>query len=378
MHRPASTSVTSHGRWLRAQWALIALLLASLALPMSSPAPAAAGSDLTYSIGDQVTAEDEAYVREGIALAEQYVAAELTDISDEELVVNVRSTEDTTGMGSIAFAGGSYIAVFTGTEGWSTVAPFERIHVVVHEYIHAYQYYHSRTRYDYLPAWMIEGMAEYLGFDAVIRRGLVDADDVHAYNAWAVGYLGDIPPLQEMQADESFYPVYGAYNLGYLAVAHLMEGREPKELDRLLKGMRSGNGWKTVFADVFGITVAEFYESFAAEREALELPAEIPVPFAYIEPARVEGAISINVSSESVAIGNQLTMLGETEAGAMCRLRLRSRETKADVEGATFADASGRMFWLLTVPEEIGAGPATLTASCGGERASLAIEISSG
>jgi hypothetical protein len=156
-----------------------------------------------------------------------------------------------------------------------------------------------------------------------------------------------------------------------------MEGREPKDLDRLLKGMRSGNGWKTVFADVFGITASDFYESFAAERAGGLAPVDIPEPFAYVEPAKVEGNVAIDVSSESIALGEQLTMLGETEAGAICRLRLRSSKSDLDIRGATFADASGRLFWLITVPEELGPGPATLTANCGGERESIAIEISS-
>src|SRR5688572_16995993 len=107
-----------------ARRALALLLLATLALSVIAPTPVAAGTDLSFSIGDKVSAEDAAYVREGIALAEDYVATTLTDISDEELVVNVRNSEDTPGLDSTAFSGGSYIAIFTGAAGWSQVAPF--------------------------------------------------------------------------------------------------------------------------------------------------------------------------------------------------------------------------------------------------------------
>ena len=361
-------------RWPPVRWVLLAVLLATLVLPMATPGPVAAGTDLTYYIGDDVSAEDAAYVREGIALAEQYVAAELTDISHEELVVNVLASEDTTGLDSIAFSGGTYLAFFTESYGWADVAPFARVQVVVHEYIHAYQYYHSRTRYQYLPSWLVEGMAEYLAYDAVIERGLVSAGDVHDVNAWAVSLSPDLPALDDLEDPYDFYAEPGAYSLGHLAVAHLMEGREPADLDRLMKEMRSGQGWKTVFADVFGITEKEFYRSFAKARTALTAPDEVPAAFHYVVPERIEGSVALEDAVTTATLGEQLTILGETEAAAVCRLQIRG-ESGESVAARTFADATGRVFWLITLPEELGAGPATLTAGCGGERERLEIEI---
>jgi hypothetical protein len=94
-----------------------------------------------------------------------------------------------------------------------------------------------------------------------------------------------------------------------------------------------------------------------------------------VAPKKLESRVSIVSASDPVEVGGQITVLGRAEAGAICRARIRGKESGEAVSGSTFADASGRIFWLLTIPEAVGPGPATVTASCGGERSRVDIEV---
>ena len=157
--------------WIRIALTSMVVLAVMPALLVDSTRAADTGA--TYSIGNNVSAPDASWVMEGVTMAHQYVAETLTGFS-EPLVVNVRDSDDTTGRGAVAFYGGNYIVVFTGSPGWAMLAPFDRVHVIVHEYLHAWQDAAMRSGESDLPAWLIEGSAEYLSYDAVARLGLVD------------------------------------------------------------------------------------------------------------------------------------------------------------------------------------------------------------
>src|SRR5687767_14384791 len=182
-------------RWTRLAliWC-IAFALLPIALVDST---AAADTDISFSFGSAVSTEDASYVTEGVAMARDYVASTLSEVS-APLVINVRSTDDSTGGGAVAFYGGNYIVVFTGSPGWVALSPFDRVHVVVHEYIHAWQHQSLGEDEHALPAWFIEGMAEYLSYDAISRRGLVRPQAVRDYHAWSVQSAPDLAGLEEL------------------------------------------------------------------------------------------------------------------------------------------------------------------------------------
>lgn len=352
-------------------WALLFASFASLPGTVS-----AAEGGISFSVAESVSTEDAAYVREGVALAERYVADVLSDVSDERLVVNVRHSDDTTDMGSVAFSGGDYIVVFTGSLGWARIAPFERVHVVVHEYIHSYQYFVSDGEYNALPSWFIEGMADYLAYDAVAQIGLVSDQDVRDFHTWAVNVTAALPPLEELEERDAFYNEYGpVYSLGYLAIEELLGDRDPEELDRFLRRVARGVDWQEAFTDIFDMDIDEFYRAFDEVREELIAPNRAPEPFTYVRPTKRESVVAIDSTSSPIALGGQLTVLAHTEAGAVCRVRVRGKETGESVGASTFADGSGQVFWLVTVPVAVGEGAATVTANCGGGLTRVVIEI---
>jgi hypothetical protein len=361
--------------WRRAGWLLLCVALLVGQAPLAASA-SASDSKISYSIPKTVSAEDAVYVREGITLAQTYVTENLSDISSTPLVINVRNSDDPTNAHSVAFSSAGYIVFFTGSPGWIRLSPFDRVHVVVHEYIHAYQYAKLHDDEDSLPAWFLEGMAEYLSYDAVIQLGLVRAQDVRDYQAWAVASNPGLSTLDNLEDPNAFYSEYGpVYSLAYLAFDDLLSGHSPAALDRLFIEIRADHNWQSAFEDVFGQDLDSFYRAFAEAQDELIAPVSRPDPFVPINPVKFKSAVSIDSITNADALGEQMTVLAYAHAGAICQLRLRGEESGEAITRTTFADASGHLFWLVTIPATMGQGPAAMTATCGGEPSAVEIEI---
>jgi hypothetical protein len=359
--------------WIRIALTSMVVLAVMPALLVDSTRAADTGA--TYSIGNNVSAPDASWVMEGVTMAHQYVAETLTGFS-EPLVVNVRDSDDTTGRGAVAFYGGNYIVVFTGSPGWAMLAPFDRVHVIVHEYLHAWQDAAMRSGESDLPAWLIEGSAEYLSYDAVARLGLVDPRAVRDYHAWAVQSAPRLSALENLEERTAFYGERGpVYSLGYLAIDHLLADGSPDQLVGFARRVRLGQDWHDAFAAEFGQDLATFYRSFATYRSDLIAPARMPDPFAAVYPVELKSPVSIDTAPVEIAAGDQLLVLGDSQPGAICRFSLDTANQASPITGSSFADASGRLFWLVTVPDDVTAGPADITADCGAEDVHVPVEI---
>jgi hypothetical protein len=343
--------------------------------PLAEPA-FAAEARVSFDIAKAVSTEDAVYVREGITLAQDYVTETLSDISDSPLYVAVFDDDDFFCGQALACATETSIVVLAGTPKWNSLAPFERVQTIVHEYIHVYQYAMAHDAVDTMPAWFIEGMAEYLAYDAVAQLGLVRASDVRDFHAWALAWNPDIAALDDLENAYAFYSEYGpAYSLAYLALDELMKERPLSDLDRFLEQVGKGHNWRASFQKVFERDLNAFYRSFAIARDDLVAPRRKPKPFTPVIPEFDESPLSIDSVSGPVAVGDQLTVLARADAAAVCRIRLRNERSGEDVLRSTFADGSGHLFWLMTIPEYFEEGPATMTAACGGEPRNFEIEV---
>ena len=362
----------------RNRWIRLALVwcIAFALLPITIvDSAAAADTDIAFSFGSAVSTEDASYVTEGVAMAQDYVSLTLSEVS-EPLVINVCSTDDTTGGGAVAFYGGNYIVVFTGSPGWVALSPFDRVHVVVHEYIHAWQHQSLGDNENALPAWFIEGMAEYLSYDAISRLDLIRPQAVRDYHAWSVQSAPDLAGLEEFADRSAFYTEHGpVYSLAYLAIAHLLGDEAPDLLVQFIDRIRFGQNLESAFAAVFGQDLERFYRSFGTYRHDLISPVRVPESFVGTFPIEVESTVTIDSAPDSATPGKQLLVLGQSEPGAVCQFQLMDSGVSVDATGSTFADASGQFFWLVTVPPTIELGPAHMTTRCGGKQITVAIEI---
>jgi hypothetical protein len=354
---------------------LIALLLVSyLAMGWTSQADAAESTP--YSVSPDVSEEDAAYVREGISYAQRYLDGVMDESPSIELVVNVRPSGDTSGLHSTAFFSPGFMVVFVGSAGWMSIAPFDRIHVIVHEYIHAYQYELMQAEEYDLPTWLIEGMAEYLSYDAMTELGVIRPREVVDYHAWSVTSSRETEELRELADRDAFYSSASpVYSIGFLALNHLMDGAPPQALEDFMVAVGDGDAWEHAFANTFGTDVDEFYRSFAGALDELIAPKEPPESFAPVRSEQLESPVTIESATSPVEPGDQLLVVVSADSGAICELRFRADGSNERIVRTTSVDGSGRAFWLVTIPTTVQQGLATVTASCGAERIATDVEI---
>jgi hypothetical protein len=353
------------------QWRaiLIALCLVLLCQAVLPAMPArAAEPEITFSIGTGVSAEDEVIVREGIEFAQSYVDDQLAPFPASKITVNVRNTRDTTGTGAVAFSAGNYIVVFTRSPGWKSLAPFDRLHVMVHEYIHSWQRATSDRNDDPAPLWLIEGSAEYLAYDAVSRAGLVRGQEVIDAQAWSVLNAPEMSALDQLEDRDAYYGEAGpVYSLAFLAVTQLAQEVGPGGISHFFEAIGAGETWQDAFAAAFGLDVDAFYSSFEDARADLIAPRDIPDSFLPTRSLHTESPIHLAPLPETTSADEQVSVIGDSDPGATCTIRLRSTDSGERLTRATNADGAGRLFWLVTIPPEFGLGKVRLSANCGGE-----------
>jgi hypothetical protein len=267
---------------------------------------------------------------------------------------------------------------FTASPGWTSISAVDRIHVVVHEYVHAYQFELMGESELALPAWLIEGMAEYLSYDAVDDFGVISSRDVRDYHNWSIASAPEMQELEKLEPRETFYAEPGpVYSLGFLAIDYFMDGRPPEALDLFMRAVGDGGAWERAFADAFGVDIDDFYRSFAAARAELIAPRESPEQFRYTGSEAIDSRVSIDSTSSPVEPGEQLILVARAEAGATCELRISGEDRSARITRTTFADGAGSLLWLVTIPESMKPGLAEVTASCGENRVAVDVEITS-
>jgi len=123
------------------------------------------------------------------------------------------------------------------------------------------------------------------------------------------------------------------------------------------------------------MTLDKFYRSFARTREEVIAPTDPPTAITSASRAETKSRVVIDESPETVEIDAHIVVLGRTEPGAECSFNF-SRDGKiAQLQGITFADQSGHVFWLITIPSRMKSGPGIVTVTCGDEPDTVALEI---
>ena len=356
--------------------ATIALALALL-WPLV-PLPVAAAEDtpgpVFFSISDDVSREDEMYVREGIRFAQEYLAGELGVVVEDRTIVNARRTSAANSQ-VLGVNGGRWLAVFTGSDEWRSAPPFLRLHVVVHEFVHVQQRELLGDRLGATPLWLDEGLAEYFGYQALIDAGLLAAGAVEDFVVSSLFYGAPLPELAALEAIPDFQAQPpDVYGLAYLAARDLVEGSSPRAVVRYYQRVAKGADWEDAFAASFKRDPAEFYAAFEAARFGFVEPG-YPVAFEPVDATKLEAAAEIAAVPEQVGPGEQLLVAAGTAPAARCSLRVTSAAGNRVLNQPSFADATGSVFWLWTVPPSAKRGTARATVDCGADRARLTFKI---
>lgn len=158
------------------------------------------------------------------------------------------------------------IHVFVGSEGWRDSGSVQRREAMYHEWVHIVQ--QLETPIAIGPVWLVEGSAEWSGWDAVIRQGLATASVLRNLDKQVAALVNPSKTLKSMEG-QRFYrndPDGRDYALAYLAVDFL----HPRDGWRTIVGFyyRLGIGypWTSEFRRAFKISVTHFYRSFEADR----------------------------------------------------------------------------------------------------------------
>jgi hypothetical protein len=225
------------------------------------------------------------------------------------------------------------------------------------------------------PLWIDEGIAEYVGFQAVIEAGLVSAQDVEDYNALQVVFADTLPPLSELERPSDFQSQSASvYGLAYLAIKQLI-GDRPESIERYYERIASGTNWRAAFQSAFRVNPRAFYREFEASRPDIAAPFGFPESFIPIDEADFPAAVFLDDAPETIVRGEQLLVRADSDAGAICSLTVRTRAGRALLDQPTFADATGALFWLWTVPVETRRAAVTASVSCGGDAVTTPLTI---
>ena len=132
-----------------------------------------------------------------------------------------------------------------------------------HEYAHAIQ---RSIGPGYSPAWILEGVAERwrVQYYAAMGEGTLEGHVQGSTIPIARKALKSLEDMEEHPVD---------YSLVLLAAVWLVEGAEDEDtLFDYFDRRFPQEEWQDTFLNVFGITVDDFYESFAAYREKVAPP----------------------------------------------------------------------------------------------------------
>jgi len=328
------------------------------------------GNAVEFIIDPAVSDEDLVAITEGVRLAQGFVVSELGVSIDDVLYVTafpIASPGNPTLAGSSV---GSGIVLYTGYAAWAeSVTPLERIGVVVHEYIHAYQQWISNGESIRSAAWFEEGLAEYLSVSAMAQLRISDSSDFDALFDHLLWISTPPVSLAQLESPIEFYAHgAGVYPLSYFAVARLLAytGANYTNIDTYYLNLGDGLSFEDAFQAEFGISTLQYYEEFERVRGtlgSLQLP---PDDFIILEGTRTPSPVSLSIAPTLLVRDHQFLFLADTAPGTVCRLRIILDEADASlVNRSTFANGSGELFWLVTIPADISPSAGTLTVTCG-------------
>ena len=241
---------------------------------VASPDPATCGTNLSsYRLDVRrtgaVTASDEQVVTAGLRLAQRHFDVRVPGCAPGTVRASVLNREND------RFAAGTFVTdapnfridVYAGSSAWERIPRSQIPVLMLHEWYHVLQYsflHCGAPRCAPLdrpvPAWLIEGGAEYAAAQAAQDERVIFYSFIRRYELARAAQVDT--PLQRLDEIRS-----GAdYGLSFVAVELLVDGSNPGALLEFWEDAGSRGRWEAAFPDAFGITPARFYRAFAAYR----------------------------------------------------------------------------------------------------------------
>jgi hypothetical protein len=209
-----------------------------------------------------VVAGDRVRLKEGLQAAESYIQSVLNESLPPLTCFYIRATD--AGPAGSAETEGNRVLIFTGLEGWPGNASWNLQEVAAHEYGHVWEFSVVGEFYSSSPVWLMEGIAEWTAFQAMIAAGIMTSGDVEVAIPPPTGPL--VPPLERLEAPDGWSETLQAYNMGFRAVALLTSAKGSGALSHYLEEVAQGRHWQEAFFDTFGLQPTDLYAIFDAQR----------------------------------------------------------------------------------------------------------------
>lgn len=259
--------------------------------------PTSLDISLIYDIGTGVPPDQVDIIKMGFAIGQPYIDGNLGGGIPEAVRRNITAKIVATGRGNeepggggacctafaISSTGDSMIRPFFDVahphwnqEGRPVVLGFWTVTAgdhkgVIHEYTHGWQHYLGCISIFSQPLgfWLNEGIAEYVAYEAMIKRGDMDRADVMDHMLFSARVTGQLDrPLRDFEGNSSgIWPGH----VGYLAVDRLVQAA-PKGLlavRTICEQVADGATVPTAFNTAFGISLDGFYADFETWRQGL-------------------------------------------------------------------------------------------------------------
>ena len=351
------------------------LVLSFMLIPSTHRALAErTGASFSINASEKVTAEDLGYVEEGMLLAQRYLSENFGIEISQPTIVNVRATGAPANPSEVGASMMNSIIIYTKSHGWYAAPPFSRIGTVIHEYIHVYQHNELEHGTAFVPAWMIEGTAEYFSTDALIGHGLVDRADADLYNLWALSQTPALGNLDEYESIQAYQQESASvYALSFLGMQYLAREGGLQSIADFFALVGEGDAWEDAFSSAFGVDPARFYADFAAERDEFIFAANPPRAYADLDPQEIAASTRDIQAPASISAGALLIVTAHSEPNARCIFYVSG--DSIDLSEETTVDGSGNLFWITIIPEDTAPQRVEFSIDCGGGEALGALDI---
>jgi hypothetical protein len=249
------------------------------------------GTPIELRIQDGVQPRELRMIRSGLRSAQRYMESRLGRTVHGHVEARIARSNgcrpfQSPGGSLVGEADRGFLCIDTANLHWKWLVLKDRLaatSTAAHEYVHVLQAElgclskGSESRY----RWILEGMAEYVAWRALVADGKVGAARV----AREIRESGPLSPwLGPLSAYEHEGGRDQAYALWHLAIQHVLReavaagaapaARREIALRRFCQRAGAGVPWRTAFERSFGFPVDKFYARFdAARRNGTLLPA---------------------------------------------------------------------------------------------------------
>ncbi|HXT17912.1 MAG TPA: Ig-like domain-containing protein [Gemmatimonadaceae bacterium] len=236
----------------------------------------------TFSFDPATSASDQQLIKDAVQFAAGFYQTTFGRTITTASTISTSTTSDGCSRGgSAAFTGAGAVTFCTSNAGWVLNGPISRQKITVHEVFHLWQF-----QYKWLgnpntagADWLIEGSAEFMGYDGMDAEKLIPIATTRGCMAKQVADFAKqqppgLPSLPTLEPATVLQTTVGpVYPYSWIAVDELIASAGIGSLKVYADAIASGTPWQTAFQTAFGTSISAFYAQFPGYLASQPVPA---------------------------------------------------------------------------------------------------------